>query len=483
MAAYMSFFRTISALPSHCALHTLLLWLLFLWILCGCSGSSSGPSSAAFNIQGILAVENGDDLTQATVRLFAAPQDVMLSEILTDYPALGFSPLELMLFDPLNQSPIRSISPDSSGAFTIENVGEGIYILDAELDGFGCPQPLLVNLTGDTSVDTSRLYSEELISGIISETVWESGKVYRLVGDVIVPDNILLTIAPGVLITLAGDYSITITGGIQIDGSSSRPVRFRLSEDHFQSGGDWGGIKIDHPAFPCYLNGSVIQGAFTSLQVSGGNTLVQDCFFEAPGSYGVYFSADADGSVTHSIVRDGANGLVAENCDPQFSMNVVLRMSQTGIIVKSNSQAMLEENVLMDCETGIWSDWYPSPLIQYNLISGGSRAVDAQTHFEATIRYNVFENQQLEGIYVYNSYPLIENNSFVNMPLNILHVNGNNGLQSDTVFAAYNYWDGEDATGIPLRIVDGHDIGSPNNPVGPVEYEPFRLEPVSGAGP
>ena len=449
----------------------------------GCQRSATAPTPGSYSIQGTLALDGGGDPSQATVRLFAAPQDAMISQTLNDHPSLGFSPIYLSLFDPLTQSPLNSLNPEQSGYFHFPNLAAETYILDAVLEGYACAEPLLAVISTDADVGTLWLSPEEYVSGNLGQAIWDSGKVYRLSGDILILPEALLTIQQNVLILLDGDYTMTVAGGIQITASPQNPVRFRLSEEHFQVGGDWGGIRIDHPTNDCVLTGMVIQGAFTALQVSAGEAQVSECLFDAPGAYGAYFSANASGTVMNSIVRDGNNGLVADNSDPQFSQNLILRTSETGVIVKSYSQATLQENALLDCETGIWSDWYTSPLIQHNLISGGSRAIEAQTGFTATVRYNVFQGQESEGIYLYNCYPLIENNNFINMPLNILHVNGNNGQQSDTVFAVYNYWDGEDATGIPQRIVDGHDIGSPNNPVGPVEYEPFLLTPVAEAGP
>lgn len=409
----------------------------------------------------------------------------MLSEVLTDYPDLGFSPPELMLFNPLNQSPIRTVNPDQSGAFSIENVGEGTYILDAELDGFGCSGPLLVNLTSDTSVDTLRLYPEEQISGIITEAVWESGKVCRIVGDIIVPDNVTLTIEPDVLITLAGDYSITVSGGIQIAGSPSHPVHFRPELDHYLSGGDWGGIRLEIPTGDCSLNGAAIQGAFTSLRVSDGAAQVSQCLFDTPGAHGVYFLGNSAGEVTHCIFRDGSNGLEADDCSPEFSFNVILRMDQTGISILSGADPVVVHNAILDCSKGIWSNLNNSPEIEYNLISGGNLAIEAAEGLWGTIRYNQIQMQNQEGVYFWvgKCYPLFEYNNFAEMPQIILRVTGWAGFQADTLYAPFNYWDGESGSNIPLRIIDGSETGTPGNPVGPVVFEPAVVNPWQEIGP
>jgi hypothetical protein len=229
----------------------------------------------------------------------------------------------------------------------------------------------------------------------------------------------------------------------------------------------------------------LIQGAATALRIVGGSVQVQECLFEAPGTFGVYFSAGAEGWVDHCLVRDGDQGLTADNANPHFDHNIVLRMSGKGITAKTNSQAVIHGNVVMQCESGLWSDWNAAPLVEYNLFSGGSYGLDAQSGFVGTVRYNIFSSQSLQSIYLHvrNCYPLIQFNNFVNAPQTIFRVDGNSGQQADTIWAPENYWDGVATELIPTRIIDGHDIGSPGNPISLVEYMPPRATPVPEAGP
>ncbi len=453
--------------------------------LLGCSKSGLDPSSSLYSIQGTLNIAGEADPDSAIVRIWAVPQDVHLQQALNQYPALGFAPVSPMLFNPLTHTPIRSGIPASNGAFRFDDLPAGSYFLDAELTGYDCPDPLFITLPGNENAGFLTLAEVQSVAGSVNSEVWETGEVRRITGDVLVPPGQTLTIQSGVLILLAGDYTFTVSGRILIDGIPAQPVRFRLTSEHHALGGDWGGLRLNETVSACEVVGVQFQGASTALRVIGGVAHVEECLFEAPTAFGVYFSAAAGGWVNHSIVRDGNQGLVADNSSPQMEYNLLLRMSGRAITVKTNSQATLYGNAMYDCQTGIWSDWNTAPLIHYNLVSGGSRALEAQDGFTALVEYNEFVGQTVECIYlnIRNCYPIIKNNNFIEIPPTVLRINGNNGQQSDTVYAQYNYWDGEDLSGIPSLIIDGQDVGSPGNPISPVVFQPFRLTPVAGTGP
>jgi hypothetical protein len=459
--------------------------VLLFALLSGCGKSANSPPTNTFSLQGTLALREQGDLSAAIVRLWEAPEDAQLSQILAAYPSVGFSP-EQMLFNPFTGTPLATLTPGSDGKFTFSGLSEGNYIVDADLEEYACPQPFRISLPGTTQMDTLWLVQPETVTGILTSSVWHTGHVYFVDADVIVPTAMTLNIESGALVLLNGDYRINVAGAIQTDGLPAEPIRFRLTQQHSQAGGDWGGLYFEDPANACNLTGIVFQGASTALNLSGGSIEIRECLFDAPETFAGYFSANTEGWVEHCIVRDGDQGLVADNCAPHFSNNVILRMSDKAITVKTNSNATLHSNVIKDCEIGIWSDWNTAPIIQYNLITGGFYGLEAQDGFTATIRYNEFVDQTERCIFfhVRNCYPVaLEYNNFLNAPQNIIYVDGLLSQQADTVYAPNNYWDGAQGAEIAGRIIDGFDIGSPSNLIGPVVYIPYSSTPLSGAGP
>ncbi|HEX7344160.1 MAG TPA: right-handed parallel beta-helix repeat-containing protein, partial [bacterium] len=371
------------------------------------------------------------------------------------------------------------------GHFAFSDLSPGEYIVDADLQSFACPQPEHLILSDNTDIGTLRLVQPQPLDDIQQDVTWISGNAYLLQDDILVHPQAALSIQDGVLILAQPDAALIVAGEIQILGDPNNPVRFRLTPEAYALGADWDGILLEQPVSICVLSGLSLQGASTALRVVNGQAQVSNALISSPSSFAAYFSAAAQGSVAHSIILEGNQGLVADNCSPAFEYNLMLRTTGAGITVKSYSGSIVHDNVLLDCYTGIWSDWETSPQIHDNLISGGFRGLDAQNGFTAIVEYNEFQNQSQECIYLHvkNCYPLIEWNNFINAPVVILHVNGNAGQQADTVFAPNNYWDGQDAASISDRILDGHDIGSPENPIGPVDYIPFSASPVPGAGP
>jgi hypothetical protein len=454
-------------------------------VFSACQKDATSPSPALLAIDGVVELQGIGVVTDVAVNLYAAPQDLELEEVLSAYSTVGFSPIAPCLFDPAAAPPLATVNPNASGEFAFDDLNAGSYSVDALLDGFACAAPRWLILPDNSNAGTISLVQPQPVADVQEDVTWLSGQAYRLLGEVLVHQQATLTIQSGALILADADAALIVAGEIQVQADPGDPARFRLTEEAAAAGADWGGIQLEHPVGGCELVGISVAGTSTALRVIGGQADIRESLFLAPNAFAAYFSAEAQGSISHSIVLDGDQGFVADNCSPTFEYNVLLRTAGAGISIKSNSAGEIYANVIQDCQTGIWSDWDTSPLIHYNLIAGGFRGLDAQNGFAAQVLYNHFTGQSQECIYLHvrDCYPQLENNNFIGAPITILHVNGNAGQQADTVLANYNYWDGEDLSGIPDRIIDGHDIGSPDNPIGPVDFDPFRTIPVPEAGP
>ena len=119
-----------------------------------------------------------------------------------------------------------------------------------------CAQP--TDSPDDGAVERERIE----VSGPISEdTVWEQGKDYVVVGDVVVEENSVLTIEPDVCIFANADteedyYGLIIRGKIIADGGDSfhaircAPVRWSVQGvmDECQAPGSWKGLWFESSA-------------------------------------------------------------------------------------------------------------------------------------------------------------------------------------------------------------------------------------------
>ncbi|MBU0517740.1 right-handed parallel beta-helix repeat-containing protein [bacterium] len=453
----------------------------------GCGDKTTDPVPEVFSISGTLSADGPLDFTTVTVNLYDAPEDAQMKSLLSSYPFIGLVDADLMLFNPNSAVPFESVTPSASGEFQFTNLYQGDYIVDAAAAGFCCPQPESISLGGNENIGQMSLVTEtEIIGNITTPTTFQSGHVYRIASDINVIDVAPLTIQEGALILVEGDYAIRIFSDIQVQGSTTNPVRFRLHPDFYQPGADWEGIQIEAGAGDCSCTGMVMHGISTGVETKSGNTQISECLFDAPEAEAIIFSSLSSGTVEFCIIRDGDDGLVATHTSPEFANNLILRMSGAGINVQDSSQANIHNNVIADCGVGIRSSWFTAPQIRYNLISGGDRAISAERGFDAQIEYNELRGQTGEGIYFsigYNYPAPFRYNNFIDQPQHILFVNGSAGQQPDTVYAPYNYWDGESEEDIPLRIIDGFDHGTLQNPIGPVDFLPILETPVSNAGP
>jgi len=453
----------------------------------GCGKKATDPGPDTYTISGSISCDDPIDYTSVTVKLYEAPEDGQMQSLLASYPFIGFSNADLMLFDYNSEVPVEISSPSSDGQFIFADLQTGDYIVNAAIESYCSAQPKYISLQGNENAGILTLSAEiEIIGNITEPTTFESGQVYRIESDVNVTQDAPLNIEAGTTILLNGDYGIRIFSSLQVQGTVTNPVIFRLHPDFYQPGADWDGIQIELGAGDCNLTGMVIQNVSSGIEIKSGTTQISECLFEAPESEAISFSGLSGGKVEYCIVRDGDDGLIATHTQPEFNNNLILRMSGAGIDVQDSSQANIHNNIMADCNTGIRSSWFTAPKIRYNLISGGTRAISAERGFDAEIEYNDLMGQTGEGIYFsigYNYPDPFRYNNFIDQPQHILFVTGSAGQQPDTVFAPFNYWDGEDEESIPLRIMDGLDQSTSQNPIGPVDFLPIMESPVTNTGP
>jgi len=459
-----------------------------LLLISGCGEKVTNPDEEAVALSGTVVIDGVSDPSQALVRLFEAPEDNQITQTLNSYPVVGFSQSTAMLFNPSNLEPIGTTNPNSNGEFYFDGLDHGTYIVDASLPDYACPSPALVHVSGNKDLGTLQLSEQQEVNGYIDDNVtWQTGEIYHVTTDLIVLEGYELFIEGGTLILLEDGCDIDVFGEIQVDGTPANPAVFRLTENGSGNSDDWGGIVIKPTSSPCEIVGAAFHDASTAIEIKGGNAEISECLIKESSDFGVYFEANASGYLRHSILVDGYTGITSRLSGPEFANNLILRMMGRGIVINDSSTADIKYNVILDCETGIFSDWHTESSIIHNLISGGEIGIHAEEGFYAEVLYNEIRGQSIKGIFFWVGfcYPEpFQYNNFIDMPWTIFYVfGGGSGWQADTIFARYNYWDGENILNIPNRIEDGNDHGTPENPIGPVIFDPPLSEPLAEAGP
>ncbi|HET54529.1 MAG TPA: hypothetical protein ENN33_04860, partial [Ignavibacteria bacterium] len=125
------------------------------------------------------------------------------------------------------------------------------------------PNPILYQITTSGTLSQNETWSNPVGSNAI-----------LIVGNVIVPNGITLTILPGTTIKFSGKYSITVNDGAKIiaEGISSQPIRFTSVTG--TSPGSWYDIRLN-----------------------GGNSVFKHCIFEY-GRYPIRLENATSGATT-----------------------------------------------------------------------------------------------------------------------------------------------------------------------------------------
>ena len=93
---------------------------------------------------------------------------------------------------------------------------------------------------------------EEYVSGtIIQNTTWFSSVTYILTGDVGIAPGVVLTIQPGTVIKVKGNYSLKVGGTLVADGLPDRLIVFTP-----YSAGTWGQIYFDDSSLDAVADAS-----------------------------------------------------------------------------------------------------------------------------------------------------------------------------------------------------------------------------------
>ena len=162
---------------------------------------------------------------------------------------------------------------------------------------FSCTQP--TDSTDKGTVERERI---EVFGLITQDTVWEQGKDYLVVGDVVVEQNSVLTIEPDMRIFLKANteedyYGLIVEGKLMVDGDDSLHT---------------------------------IQFAPVFLSAAGDVTL-----WRAPGSWkGVWFESSADSSsvLRHVRIEYAQIGIKVDHCALRVEQVEVAHCADVGIV-------------------------------------------------------------------------------------------------------------------------------------------------------
>jgi len=250
---------------------------------------------------------------------------------------------------------------------------------------------------------------------ITADTTWSADTV-KVTGDLVINDNVILTIAPGTRVEFQGHYNIKVEGTIMADGLPGDSIIFICHPDSTASG--WNGIVYNDYDGDMLDNGtSTFSYCIFEYGSARKNNVLHSRgggIFQVIAYSGLHISRSAFRYNTSSrfggaVYCEYKAGFVVQNChftqnnapegsaiycldaDPEIRSNHFIKNHGSPIKLMNGANPYIVNNFIGGNETSGIYCWISNPIISGNIIVNNA-----------------------EGIYIYNADPKIINNTICN---------------------------------------------------------------------
>ncbi|WP_444908200.1 right-handed parallel beta-helix repeat-containing protein [Microbulbifer sp. SSSA008] len=304
--------------------------------------------------------------------------------------------------------------------------------------------------------------SNSLLGYLSEDTTLVAGTTYTLLSSLYVQSGVTLTIEPGARLEMGGDFSLKVSGTLDVQGTSDTPVVFTSAESE-PSAGDWYGIVAE----------------------SGGTVILDHVTLEY-GDYGLYAGSGSSFSLSNSTLQYfKERGVYAYNASGSISDSTIQHADKAGVYLYGVADVTATGNTVINNKYGFYIKGHSSsdttPIINSNTITSNSSfgfyiqgyngGITNPAITDNTITGNNNYGFHLVGVYDadYDPQPVITGNS----------IYGNNGYEINTssyesgvltVNATGNWWNTTDSRSISAEIYDYGDSTS-NYPI--VDYRGY----------
>ena len=295
------------------------------------------------------------------------------------------------------------------------------------------------------------------VSGVLTEDYlhWTKERSpYLVEADCLVGEDSTLVIDPGVEVRFAGDYSISVNGGIEARGTAEEKILFTSNcvnqettytetewGEYYDENGEyqWGEHEVTKTGVTTiYWNSIVVSGG--SLSVNNKYTYVSGNIFEyCEFEYGSNaLVANAGVYVKNCSFHDGKGA----SCEEYDRCNYCVKSTEStsvfinnefknGLCLDSNSETLVENNYISGYLYKISDDSFKNNTVE---------ECSVELYFNCTnVSMNKFTNVSLELRDLYNSNLIITNNVFEDCSGTF--VTTNDSYTSDKSYNLQeNYW-------------------------------------------
>lgn len=286
-------------------------------------------------------------------------------------------------------------------------------VLDVRENNWGISDVTLINETIEDHVDSPIApfidwsYQElgpTIVGKIKQNTLLQENTSYFALSDILVPENIELSMQAGAQLKMLGDFSLEVSGSLLIGGEQQSPSIISYHSD-FPAKDKWQGIIIK-PSASANINYAHIESAFIAIQLDGSEGLIQN-----------------------SIISHSNTGVQTNNLATLELRNSEIKQNSTGIYMSSlGIQTSSVEGVI------VGNDIFANTIYGIHLRGSSNDSVDPR--------------------------PVINNNNIYNNGGYNLYSFGYSSDNNITINAANNWWGSRDIDIISTTIYDRRDLAS-----------------------
>ena len=446
-----------------------LIILAALLLLLSCDSSTSPEKNS---ISGLVTLENSDDYSGVTVRLYK----------IDDYP-------DINLFDHRFNDYVYEVTTDSNGEYEIFYNGNiNNYVIVFEKEGYGYKYLNEYNVT--YNID---LYQEVTVPEIITgEYVFESGRHYIFKQNTIFLENSSITLNQGTFLRIAENKRIDIYGSIReiykgtilvtkitsLYAGEADGLYFSNTESvnltNVVSSNLRYGINFE------YCNNISIN--FTKMF----NNTSKGLLFSHCSNVEIsnYYSQNINNTPPNGNFYSSEGAIQVINSANITISNLEINQCQVGIKINNSQLGVLSNLNIHGCYYGL--ELYESEIDVTESFFYNNNRMDMRICGEGTpkITYNIFNSDfglkiGLDTNYDYiNSSPIINNNDFYCQNIALKQY----GFNRYDIDAIHNYFNTTSISEINDKIVDGSDLVESDTffaITGEFIIEPFETVPNS----
>ncbi len=190
----------------------------------------------------------------------------------------------------------------------------------------------------------SFVFADTPVSGTLaSNTTWTAGNSPYVIGYVVIPTGVTLTIEEGTIVKFSGTYStLEVNGHLVVNGTETNPAYFTSLNDNSIGGStgngtplstDWGNIMVKEGGI-AEINHSVIRyGGYTGWQTSTASSNL--------------YNRGGNLTVSNSIISDSYAGITHISGTTTLNQNTITKNGQ-GITASGTGSLILTKNTFTD---------------------------------------------------------------------------------------------------------------------------------------